>query len=73
MQHRVFVYNSSVKSGESFTQTHRLYSAHFNIGRHGNLPDCNTILRCVNNFRSTGSVTPHKPPDAIRTVRTFKI
>lgn len=70
VQHRVFVYDAYVKNSESVTKTQRLFRVHFNVGRHGNVPDRNTILRWVNNFRSTGSVTPRKPPGAIRTVRT---
>ena len=62
VEHRVFVYDAFVKSGESLSVTQRLFRRHFSVGRHGAVPSRNTILLWVNNFRATGSVVKKKPP-----------
>ena len=64
VEHRVFVYDAFVKSGECVSVTQRLFRWHFNIGRHGAVPSHNTILLWVNNFRAL----THKP----RTLNDFK-
>ena len=43
-EHRVFAYDTYVKNGKSVTETQRLFKRRFNIGRHGNVPSCNSIL-----------------------------
>jgi len=43
-EHRVFVYDASVKSGESVSVTQRLFRRHFSIGCHRTVPSRNTIL-----------------------------
>ena len=48
LEHRVFAYDTYVKNGESVTETQRLFKRRFNIGRHGNVPSRNFILRWVN-------------------------
>lgn len=70
MLHCVFICNVHIKSGESVIQTQCLFLVKFNVGRHVNVPDHNTILKWVTNIRSTGSVIPYKPTGAIRTVWT---
>ena len=68
--HRVFVYDTYVKNGESVTETQRLFKQRFNIGRHGNVPSRNSILRWVNALRTSGSllkIKPPKPPSPART------
>ena len=68
--HRVFVYDTFVKSGESVIETQRCFRRHFRIGRHGEVPCRNTILRWVNAFRSKGPVMKTRPSGLTRTART---
>ena len=70
LEHRVFVYNTYVKNGESVTKSQRLFKRRFNIGRHGNVPSRNSILRWVNALRTTGSLLKTKPLCPARTART---
>ena len=70
LEHRVFVYDTYVKNGESVTETQRLFKRRFNIGRHGNVPSRNSILRWVNALRTTGSLLKTKSPGPARTART---
>ena len=70
LEHRVFAYDIYVKNGESVTETQRLFKRRFNIGRHGNVPSHNSILRWVNALRTTGSLLKTKPPGRARTART---
>ena len=67
LEHRVFAYDSYVKNGESVTETQRLFKRRFNIGRHGNVPSCNFILRWVNALRTIGSLLKTKSPGPART------
>ena len=69
-EHRVFAYETYLKNGESVTETQRLFKRRFNIGRHGNVPSRNSILRWVNALRTTGSLLKAKPPGPVRTART---
>ena len=69
LEHRVFVYDTYVKNGESVTKTQRLFKQRFNIGRHGNVPSRNSILRWVNALRTTGSLLKTKPPGPVRTAK----
>jgi len=70
IEHRVFAYDSFVKSGESIIETQRLFRCRFNIGRHGNIPSRNTILRWVTSFRARGMIMKKKPPGPVASART---
>ena len=70
LEHRVFAYETYVKNDESVTETQCLFKRRFNIGRHGNVPSRNSILRWVNALRTTGSLLKAKPPGPVRTTRT---
>ena len=70
LEHRAYAYDSLVKSGESIIETQRLFRCRFNIGRHGNIPSRNTILRCVTSFRTRGTIMKKKPPGPVATART---
>ena len=70
LEHRVFAYDTYVKNGESATETQRLFKRRFKIGRHGDAPSRNSILRWVNALTTTGSLLKTKPPGPAITVRT---
>ena len=70
LEHHVFACDTYVKNGESVTEIQRLFKQRFNIGRHGNVPSRNSILRWVNVLRTTGSLLKTKPPSPARTART---
>ena len=70
LEHHVFACDTYVKNGESVTEIQRLFKRRFNIGRHGNVPSCNSILRWVNALRMTGSLLKNKPPGPARTAKT---
>jgi len=55
LEHRVFAYDSFIKSGESIIETQQLFHCRFNIGRHGNIPSRNTILSWVTSFQAWGN------------------
>ena len=59
VEHRMFAYDAYVKN-ESITAVQRLFRVHFNLGRYGIVPSRNTILRWVNNLRTTGSIVKKK-------------
>ena len=69
LEHRVFAYDTYVKNGESVTETQRFFKRRFNIGRHGNVPSRNSILRSVNALKMTGSLLKTKPPGLSRIVK----
>lgn len=68
--HRVFAYDAFVKNNESIVKVQRAFKIHFNIGRHGAVPDRKTIMRWVTAFRTTGKITKKKPPGPLRTITT---
>ena len=70
LEHHVFACDTYVKNGESVTETQRLFKRRFKIGRHGNVPTRNSILRWVNALRTTGLLLKTKPPGPARTART---
>jgi transposase len=70
VEHRMFAYDAYVKNAESITAVQRLFRVHFNLGRHGIVPSRNTILRWVDNLRTTGSIVKKKPPGPTKTART---
>ncbi|KAG8276727.1 hypothetical protein J6590_058397 [Homalodisca vitripennis] len=55
---------------EHLTQSQRDFRAHFNVARHGAIPDRNTILRWIHNVNTTGSLLKKKPPGPVTTVTT---
>ncbi|KFM72325.1 hypothetical protein X975_10976, partial [Stegodyphus mimosarum] len=63
---RVYSY---FKNNGSVFATQRLFRQHFNLGRHGKVPDGRTIVRWVSAFRTTDSVCDGKPGRSERTVR----
>jgi hypothetical protein len=58
------------KINNSVIATQRIFRWHFNIGRHGKVPDCNSIKNWVEKFRTTVSTTNRKPGSSVRTVST---
>ena len=72
LQHRVFAYDSFVQSGESTIETQRLFHCRFNIGRHGNIPSHNNILRWVTSFQARGMIMKKKPPGPVATAQTLE-
>ena len=70
LEHRVFTHDSFVKSCESIIETQRLFRCRFTIGRHGNIPSRNTILRWVTYFRTRRTIMKKKPPAPVATART---
>ena len=70
LQHHLFAYDIFVRSGELVTATQRLFRREFNVDRQGAVPSSNTILRWVENFRTTGSIMNKEPPGPSRTART---
>jgi len=72
LEHRMFAYDSFVKSGELIIETQWLFHCHFNIGRHRNIPSRNTILRWVTSFRARETIMKKKPPGHVATARTPK-
>ena len=62
LEHHVFACDTYVKNGESVTEIQCLFERRFSIGRHGNVPSRNSILRWVNALRMTGSLLKTKPP-----------
>ena len=70
LEHHVFACDTYVKNGESVTEIQRLLKRRINIGHHGNVPSCNSILRWVNTLRTTDSLLKTKPPGPARTART---
>jgi hypothetical protein len=47
-------------NNDSVIATQRIFRRHFNIGRHGKVPDRNTIKNWVEKFRTTTSATNKK-------------
>jgi transposase len=71
VKHRMFAYDAFVTNAESVTAAQRLFRVHFNLGRHGIVPSCNTILRWVNKLRTTGTIVK-KPPGPKKTARMLE-
>lgn len=70
MQHRMFVFETYVRNGESVINTQRSFRRHFNIGRNDPVPCRNTILKWVQTLRTTGNIMKKKPPGPERSART---
>jgi hypothetical protein len=64
----VFVFETYIEA-KTVIAVQRRFSTQFNVKRHGNIPDRNTIMRWVEAFRATGSVMKRKPPDFPASVR----
>ena len=56
VEHRVFAVEQFFRNSDS-VDTVRLFRRKFNVERRGAIPDRNTILRWVEAFRTTRSVT----------------
>jgi hypothetical protein len=67
---RAFAIETFFKNGESVVVTHRLFRRHFNIERHGRIPERHTITNWVNKFRTTSSALDRKPGRNVKYVRT---
>ena len=70
LESHVFACHTYVKNGKSVTEIQRLFKRRFNIGRPGDVPSRNSILRWVNALRRTGSLLKTKPSGPARTART---
>lgn len=71
VEHRMFVYDSFVRSGESGTAVQcRKFRRRFNIHRSDSVPARDTVLRWVNNLRKKGSIMKTKPKGPQGTVCT---
>jgi hypothetical protein len=57
VEHRVFAVEQFVRNSDSVVTVQRLFRRKFDVERRGAIPDRNTILRWVEAFRTTGSVT----------------
>ena len=68
--HRAFAVETFFKNGDSAIRTQRIFRQHFNIGRHGHVPDRHTINNWVRKFRTTASTEDKKHGGKPKTVRT---
>lgn len=68
-EHRAYAVEVFFKNGDSYVRTQRLFRSHFNVGRHGDVPDRSTIANWVRLFKNTSS-TQGKPGGSLKTVRT---
>jgi len=57
VEHRMFAVEQFFRNSDSVVTVRRLFHRKFNVERRGAIPDRNTILRWVEAFRTTGSVT----------------
>ena len=70
VQQRAFAVETNFKNSDCLVATRRIFRRHFNLCRHGRLPDVRTITRWVNSFRLTASACNRKRGRSKRTVRT---
>lgn len=57
VEHRLFIYNTFIETGYSVVLTQWRFRYHFNIGRHGRVPNRVTIMKWVNKSSTTGYLT----------------
>jgi hypothetical protein len=57
VEHCVFAVEQFVRNSDSVVTVQRLFLRTFNVECRGAIPDGNTILRWVEAFKTTGSVT----------------
>ena len=57
VERRVFAVEQFLRNSDSVVTVQRLFRRKINAERRGAIPDRNTILRCVEAFRTTGSLT----------------
>ena len=57
VEHRVFAVEQFFRNSDSVVTVQRVFRRQLNVERRGAIPDRNTILRWVEAFRTTGSVT----------------
>ena len=71
VERRVFaVEQFFLEKNDSVVIVQLLFRRQFNVARDGAIPDRNTILRCVESFRTTGSVMKRASTGRPRTART---
>jgi hypothetical protein len=68
--HRAFAIETFFKNGDSVVVTQRLCRRHFNIGRHGRIPERHTITNWVNKFHTTSSALDRKPGGSVKSMWT---
>ena len=61
VEHRVSAVEQFFRNSDSIITVQLLFRRKFNVERRGTIPYLNTILRCVEAFRTTGSVMKRKP------------
>ena len=69
-EHRAFAVETFFMNNDSATVMQRVFRRHFDIGRNGKVPTCQTILNWVTQFRTSASIVNKKPPGHPRIVRT---
>jgi len=72
VQQYVFTVQWYFKNGEFIVQTQQDFRTHFDIPRHGTIPDRNTILRLVAALNTTGTVVMRRINGQNRTIRTLE-
>jgi hypothetical protein len=71
----VFVFKTYIET-KSVITVQRHFHTQFNVERHGNIPDCNTVLRWAEAFRATESAMKRKPlglPASVRTPERVRV
>jgi len=66
----VFAVEQFFRNSDSVVTVQRLFRRKFNVERRGAIPDRKSILRCVEAFRTAGSVMKRKPSGLLCSVRT---
>ncbi|KAJ4446412.1 hypothetical protein ANN_13108 [Periplaneta americana] len=56
------------KNSDSSIATQCIFRRHFNLGRHGRVPDASTIAKWTSSFRNIASACNHKPGRSERTL-----
>ena len=69
VEHRVFAVEQFFRNNDSVV-TVRLFHRQFNVAHDGAIPDCNTILRWVESFCTTGSFMKRTSIGCPRKART---
>ena len=65
---RVFAVETYFNNNDYLVAAQHIFRRHFNLGRHGRVPDVRNIIRWVNSFRLTASACNRKPGRSKRTV-----
>jgi transposase len=64
----ILLWRAFFLNNDSATQTQREFRKHFNIGRNGKVPKCQTILNWIRQYMSTACALPKKNPGRPRSV-----